>query len=186
MNAARVVFAAAALLAGCSTAQTVVLAEPVIAGKAYGKRPVALGAVKMTLDLQPQAAEPADAAAGEQLELTLGFLATGGETTSVVAQPGTLRSLKDGAAGELTARLAARGSPIECVAEPGLELGNDYWFNGTVGPREFKCVVLRFRVPGHRPGDPLELSFEPVNVGGRPVRVLPVTFAYRTQELEVD
>ena len=45
---------------------------------------------------------------------------------------------------------------------------------------------LRFRLPGHRPGDPLELTFEPINVNGELVRMLPVTFAYRTEVIEAE
>jgi len=34
-------------------------------------------------------------------------------------------------------------------------------------------VTLRFRVPGRQPGDPLELAFEPINVGGEPPEPAP-------------
>lgn len=178
--------AAAALLAGCATSQTVVEADPVIAGRTYVARPVALGPVKMAVDLQAQAVAEDDPASAEQLDLTLGFLAAGGEPTSVVARSGALKSTRDGALGELVARFQSRGSPIECVAELGAELGLEYWFNGTVKPEQFSCVTLRFRVPGHRPGDPLELTFEPINAGGRLIRMLPVTFNFRTVEIEAD
>lgn len=186
MNARTGMIAAAALLAGCTTAQTVVEADPVIAGKTYASRPVVLGRVKMAVGLQAQVVDEDDPAAAEQLDVILGFLAAGGEPTSVVARSGALKSGKDGAAGELVARFQARGSSIECVAELGGEMGLEYWFNGTVKPDQFSCVTLRFRLPGHRPGDPLELTFEPVNVGGQLVRLLPVTFTFRTVEIEVD
>jgi hypothetical protein len=179
--------AAAVLLGGCATAQTVVEADPVIAGKTYVDRPVSLGRVKMMVDLQPQVVETDDeagAAPGEQLDLTLGFLATG-EAASVVARSGTLRSKKDGAAGELVARFQAGGTALGCVPTSGADLTVDYWFNGTA-TGQWKCVTLRFRVPGRLPTDPLELTFEPINVGGELVRALPVTFAFRTLEIQAD
>lgn len=181
----KTLIAVAALLAGCSTAQTVIEADPVIAGKAYRQKPIALGRVKMAVGLQPQNADESDPAAAELVDVTLGFLATG-EPTSVVARSGALKSGKDGALAELTARYDTRASSIECVGETGGELGPEYWFNGTVRGDQFKCVTLRFRLPGHRPGDPIELTFEPINVGGELVRMLPVTFAFRTVEIEAD
>lgn len=184
MNARIGMMAVAALLAGCATAQTVVEADPVIAGKTYAARPVALGRVKMAIDLQGQVVNE-DVAAAEQLDVTLGFLAAG-EPASVVARSGALVSKKDGASGELVGRFQSRGSSIECVAELGAELGLEYWFNGTVKADHFKCVTLRFRLPGHQPGDPVELTFEPINVNGQQVRMLPVTFAFRTETIEVD
>jgi hypothetical protein len=185
MNARIGLVAAAALLAGCSTTQTVVESDPVIAGKTYASRPVALGPVKMAVDLQAQVVDDDDPAAAEQLDVTLGFLAAG-EPVSVVARSGTLTSQKDGAQAALVGRFQSRGSPIECVAELGAELGPEYWFNGMVRGQQFSCVTLRFRLPGHRPGDPVELAFEPVNVGGRMMRLLPVTFVFRTETIEVD
>ena len=185
MNARIGLIAAGVLLAGCSTAQTVVEADPVIAGKTYASRPVALGRVKMVVDLQAQVVDEDDPAAAEQVDVVLGFLAAG-EPASVVARSGALKSKKDGAEAELVARFQSRGSPIECVAELGAELGLEYWFNGMVKGDQFKCVTLRFRLPGHKPGDPVELTFEPINVGGDPVRMLPVTFAFRTTEIDVD
>ena len=178
----------AGLLAGCSTVQTVVEADPVIAGKTYSHKPVLLGRVKMQVDLHTQTLESDDddaAAGAEQIDITLGFVASG-EPTSVVARSGTLKSKKDGQEAELTARFEARGSSIECVAEAGKELGLEYWFNGTVKGDLWKCVTLRFRLPGHQPQDPIELTFEPINVGGELVRMLPVTFAFRTVEIEAD
>ena len=185
MKAGTLVVVAAVLLAGCSTVQTVVEADPVIAGKTYANRPVALGQVKMAIDLQPQAVDGNDPAAAEQIDITLGFIASG-EPASVVARSGALKSKQDGAEAELTARFEARGSPIECVAEVGKELGLEYWFNGTARAEQFNCVTLRFRLAGHQPTDPIELTFEPINVGGRLVRLLPVTFAFRTVEIEAD
>lgn len=178
--------AAAALLTGCATAQTVVEADPVIAGKAYADRPVSLGRVKMIVDMHAQMIEGEGEAPapGEQIDITLGFLASG-EPASVVARTGALKSKRDGATGELVARFQAGGTALGCVPSTGADLALDYWFNGmTAG--QWKCVTLRFRVPGRQPTDPLELTFEPVNVGGELVRMLPVTFAFRTVELETD
>lgn len=177
--------AAAVLLTGCSTAQTVVEADPVIAGKTYHQKPITLGRVKMAVGLQPQIADAADPAVAEVVEVTLGFLASG-EPTSVVARSGALKSRKDGAEAELITRYDTPGSSIECVGETGGELGLEYWFNGTVKGEQFKCVTLRFRLPGHQPTDPIELTFEPINVGGELVRMLPVTFAFRTVVIEAD
>lgn len=178
--------AVAALLGGCATAQTVVEADPVIAGKTYVDRPVSLGRVKMRVDLhaQPVEGEEGGPPPGEQIDLTLGFVATG-EPASVVARSGTLRSKTDGAAGELIARFQAGGTALGCVPAAGADLALDYWFNG-MATAQWKCVTLRFRVPGRQPGDPLELAFEPINVGGELVRTLPVTFAFRTVEIEAD
>lgn len=176
----------AGLLAGCSTVQTVVEADPVIAGKTYSHKPVPLGRVKMLVELHPQTLERGDDAAGAgQIDITLGFVASG-EPASVVARSGALKSKKDGQEAELAARFEARGSSIECVAEAGKELGLEYWFNGTVKGEQWKCVTLRFRLPGHQPQDPIELTFEPINVGGELVRMLPVTFAFRTVQIEAD
>lgn len=190
------VLAAAALLAGCSTVLTVVEADAVIAGKTYREAPIPLGKVRMRLLLQAQVVESVDTvmwipvggdkgADPEQVDITLGFVATG-EPTSVVARGGTLRSRKDGAEAELVARFQAQGTSIECVAQAGRELELDYWFNGTVKPDLWRCVTLRFRLAGHTPADPLELTLEPVNVGGRPVRVLPISFDFRTAEVSAD
>jgi len=175
----------AGLLAGCSTVQTVVEADPVIAGKTYSNKAVPLGRVRMAVNLQPQVVDADDPADAEQVDITLGFLASG-EPVSVVARSGALKSKKDGAEGALAARFESRGSPIECVAEVGKELGLEYWFNGTVRAEQFKCVTLRFRLAGRQPTDPIELTFEPINVGGELVRMLPVTFAFRTEEIEAD
>lgn len=175
---------AAALLAGCGSAQTVVEADAVIAGRAYRNQPVSLGRVKLRIALQGQVAD-AQPPEAEHVDLVVGFVATG-EPASVVARGGRLRAKKDGAEGELVARAEARGTPLECIAEPGSELSLDYWFNGTARREAWKCVTLRFRVPGHRPGDPLELTFEPINVGGELQRLLPITFAYRTEEITAD
>jgi hypothetical protein len=180
----KLLIAAAALLAGCSTAQTVVEADPVIAGKTYHQKPITLGRVKMAVGLQSQIADDDDPASAEIVDVTLGFLASG-EPTSVVARSGALKA-KDGAEAELVARYDTRASSIECVGETGTELGLEYWFNGTVKGEQFKCVTLRFRLPGHQPGDPVELTFEPINVGGQLVRMLPVTFAFRTVEIQAD
>ena len=186
MKAGTLVVVAAVLLAGCSTVQTVVEADPVIAGKTYNHQPVPLGRVKMQVDLHPQALESDGEGAGaEQIDITLGFAASG-EPTSVVARSGALKSKKDGQEAELTARFEARGSSIECFAEAGKELGLEYWFNGTVKREQWNCVTLRFRLPGHQPLDPVEFTFEPINVGGNLVRILPVTFALRTVEIEAD
>jgi len=180
--------AAAALLAGCATAQTVVEADPMIAGKAYADRPVSLGRVKMMVDLHAQAlggeGDDGEPAAGEQIDITLGFLAAG-EPASVVARSGALKSKQDGAVGELVARFQAGGTALGCVPTAGADLALDYWFNG-MATAQWKCVTLRFRVPGRQPTDPLELTFEPVNVGGELVRMLPVTFAFRTVEIQTD
>lgn len=178
--------AAAALLGGCATAQTVVEADPVIAGKAYVDRPVSLGRVKMRVDLQPQSLEGdgEGPAPGEQIDLTLGFAAAG-EPVSVVARTGTLKSKKDGTEAELVARFQAGGTALGCVPTAGADLAADYWFNGTA-TAQWRCVTLRFRVPGRQPTDPLELTFEPINVGGELVRTLPVSFALRTVEIQAD
>jgi hypothetical protein len=177
--------AAALLLGGCSTVQTVVQADPVIAGKTYANnRPVPLGRVKMSIALHPQVVGD-DAAVAEQVEITLGFAATG-EPASVVARSGALKSKKDGAEAELVGRFNSSGTSIGCVAEAGGELGLEYWFNGMVKSEPWRCVTLRFRLPGHQPQDPIELTFEPINVGGELVRTLPVTFAFRTEQIEAD
>ena len=185
MNARTCWIAAAALLGGCATAQTVVESDPVIAGKTYVDRPVSLGRVKMLVDLQPQSleAEPEAPPPGEEVDITLGFLAAG-EPTSVVARTGALTP-KGGAPAQLVARFQVGGSAIGCVPATGDELGLEYWFNGTA-TAQWKCVTLRFRVPGRQPMDPLELTFEPINVGGELQRLLPITFSFRTLEFQAD
>ena len=172
------------LLAGCSSVQTVIEGDAVIAGKTYRNQAIALGRVKLRVALpgRDALAQPPEA---EVVDVLVGFIATG-EPSSVVARGGRLRAKKDGAEGELLARADARGTALECVADVGGELSTDYWFNGTARREAWKCVTLRFRVPGHRPGDPLELTFEPVNVGGELQRLLPITFAYRTEEITAD
>lgn len=175
---------AAALLAGCSSAQTVVEGDAVIAGRTYRNQAIPLGRVKLRVALQGQDAQ-AQPPESELVDLLVGFIATG-EPASVVARGGRLRAKRGGAEGELLARADARGTALECIADVGGELSPDYWFNGTARRESWKCVTLRFRVPGHRPGDPLELTFEPVNVGGELQRLLPITFAYRTEEITAD
>lgn len=188
--------AAAAVLAGCSTVQTVTEADAVIAGKTYHEEPIPLGKVRMRLMLQAQVVAsvntvmwiPVGAEAGsdpEQVDITLGFVASG-EPTSVIVRSGTLRSMKDGQEAEFVARFLAQGTSIECLAQAGAELDVDYWFNGMARPGAWQCVTLRFRLPGHAPADPLELTLEPISVGGRPVRVLPIGFSFRTAEVSAD
>ncbi|HUR40363.1 MAG TPA: hypothetical protein VM240_04265 [Verrucomicrobiae bacterium] len=184
MKTSLIAAAFAALLAGCgSTPQTVIEADTVIAGRSYRNQAVSLGRVKLRVALLPQApvadGEPAP------VEIMVGF-ATSGEPLSVVAAGGSLVAKKDGARGELVGRQQARGTGLECVAENQAELGLEYWFNGKVQRDSWRCVVLRFTLAGHRPGDPLELQFEPINVGGELQRLLPVTFAYRTEQLEAE
>jgi hypothetical protein len=182
MNANRILIAAIVLLAGCSTVQTVTEADTMIGGRAYRDQPIDLGRVKMMVTLQPQVKEGEKFVTDpEHVEIVIGFL-TGGEATSVVAHSGTLVSRKDGKAAELVARFQARGNDARCLAETVGELTTDYWFNGRAGAEAWKCALLRFRLPGHQPTDPLDLNLEPVNVGGELVRVLPVTFVFRTTQ----
>lgn len=179
MNA-RVIAIIAALLAGCSTVKTVTEADTVIGGRAYRDQAIDLGRVKMRLALQPQVKEDEKFVTDpEQIDIVIGFL-TAGEPTSVVVAPGRLLSKRDGKLAELTARFQAHGSAQGCGTDAAGELSLDYWFNARADAATWKCATLRFRLPGHQPEDPLEMTFEPVNVAGELVRVLPVSFRFRT------
>ena len=185
---ARLLIVAVALVAGCGGVETrVAQADPLIAGRSYAHQPISLGAVKMHVSMLDQVLESHSRMVSdpEQIDVVLGFVATG-DVTSVVAGSGALKSKKDGSVAELVARYQARGSSLECVAETGAELSADYWFNGSVKPEQWKCVVLRFHLAGHQALDPLELSFDPVNVGGEVQRLLPVGFVLHAEVLKAD
>lgn len=170
---------AALLLAGCAVEQTRIEADPVIGGRAYPGKPIDLGRLKMIVALQPQIRENDKFVTDpEQLDIVLGFLAAG-EPASVVVSAGRLASLRTGHEAQLATRFQAQGNAQGCGGEPLGELSTDYWFNARADATDWKCALLRFRLPGHEPGEPLELRIAPVNVGGELVRVLPVSFAYR-------
>ena len=171
------------LLAGCAGggSDPGVEADAVIAGKRYADAPVALGPVQMHLRLR-EGVPPADEAlAPENLELSLGFLATG-ESARVVLRGATLAYGSEGRAAELVTRHQARGDTAGCELARGAGLNLDYWFNATVTGEFFNCVTLGFVTPGRRAGDVLELRMEPLNVNGELIRALPVTFATRAPQ----
>lgn len=179
MNARMVVAVAAALVAGCAGAPERAVADPVIAGKRYVDAPMSLGAVKMLLKVYEDAPGSGAESGPQNLELSLGFLASG-ETAKVIVSGATVAY--GGKTGELVTRHESLGSAQGCGVDRAASLPEDYWFNASVTDKLWSCVTLAVVTPGRMANEVLELRMEPINVNGELVRVLPVTFVRRPPE----